>query len=52
MLAGVACLLFGARIAIRLTLFKTIFVDDGFAFLALAILIANSVVTTVMAPPM
>ncbi len=51
-LVGITCLFFAARLFVRLTIFRRLFVDDGFALLAFAILVANSVVTTAMAPPM
>lgn len=51
-LGGIATTLFFARIAVRLSFFRRLFVDDGFALLALLILIAHGVVTTLMAPAM
>lgn len=51
-LAGIACVLFATRIAVRLSLFRSLFVDDGFACLALVILLAHDIVTTVMSPGM
>ena len=43
---------YAARLYVRLSVFGHLYVDDGFATLAVVLLIANTIVTTIMAPPM
>ncbi|KAK1815647.1 hypothetical protein LTR12_009924 [Friedmanniomyces endolithicus] len=51
-LAAIALIFVLARIGTRLYVFRRIYLDDGFAILALVVLIANGAVMTAMAPAM
>ncbi|KAK0251910.1 hypothetical protein LTR91_006460 [Friedmanniomyces endolithicus] len=51
-LAAIALIFVLARIGTRLYVFRRIHMDDGFAILALVVLIANGAVMTAMAPSM
>lgn len=51
-LCGFCILLVSARLAIHLKFSRRLWIDDAFTVLALFILIANTIVTTLMAPPL
>ncbi|KAK5740537.1 hypothetical protein LTR17_004574 [Elasticomyces elasticus] len=51
-LAALALVFLLARLGTRLYVFRRLHIDDGFAVLSFAMLIANGAVTTIMAPPM